>query len=71
MVPQHKDVIPREYRDGASRPGRNSTKATWWCLLKGIIPRRPRGDASLLGHNSTAAWWCLIMGIRIVKSWGS
>jgi len=25
-------------RGGASRPERNSTKATWWCLLKGIIP---------------------------------
>jgi len=33
MVPQDKDVIPREYRGGASRPGCNSTKATWWCLL--------------------------------------
>jgi len=54
VVPQRKDVIPREYRGGAS--------------CKGIIPRRPRGDASLVGHNSTTTWWCLIMRIRIVKS---
>jgi len=25
VVPQDKDVIPREYRGGASRPERNST----------------------------------------------
>jgi len=37
---------------------------------KGVILRRPRGDASLLGHNSTVLWWCLILRIRIVKSWG-
>jgi len=29
VVPRDKDVIPREYRGGASRPGRNSTKASW------------------------------------------
>jgi len=56
VVPQGQGVIPRRPRGGAS--------------CKGIIPRRPRGDASLLGHNSTATWWCLIMRIRIVKSWG-
>jgi len=27
-----KDVIPRRFRGGASRPGRNSTKGYWWCL---------------------------------------
>jgi len=34
-----------------------------------IIPRRPRGGASMLGRNSTVSWWCLILRIRIVKSW--
>ena len=69
MVPQHKDVIPRACHGGAfffqgviPRMPRGGA---------GIIPRRPRGDASLLGHNSTATWWCLIMRIRIVKSWES
>ena len=56
VVPKGQDVIPRKSRGGAS--------------CKGIIPRRPRGNASLLGHNSTATWWCLIMRIRIVRSWG-
>jgi len=32
MVPQRQDVIPRGQRGGVSRPGRNFTKATWWCL---------------------------------------
>jgi len=27
-----KDVLPRRFRSGASRPGRNSTKVSWWCL---------------------------------------
>ena len=53
VVPQHKDVIPRRPRGGAS------------CM--DIIPRRPRGGASLLGRNSTVLWWCLIVCIRIVK----
>ena len=52
VVPQHKDIIPREYRGGAS--------------CKGVIPRRPPGDASLLGRNSTTWWWCLSLHIRIV-----
>ena len=56
MVPRGQGVIPRRPRGGAS--------------CKSIIPRRPRGDASFLEHNSTATWWCLIMSIRIVKSWG-
>ena len=55
MVPPGQDVIPRRPRGGAS--------------CKGVIPRRPRGDASLLGLNSIVLWWCLIMRIRIVKSW--
>ncbi|QCD78103.1 hypothetical protein DEO72_LG1g1732 [Vigna unguiculata] len=50
------DVISRRPRGGAS--------------CKGVIPRRPRGDASLLGHNFIVSWWCLILCIRIVKSWG-
>jgi len=56
VVPQGQGVIPRRPRGGAS--------------CKGIISRRPRGDASILGHNSTTTGWCLIMNIRIVKSWG-
>ncbi|QCD96138.1 hypothetical protein DEO72_LG6g840 [Vigna unguiculata] len=28
-----KDVIPRRFRGGASRPGCSSTKASWWCLM--------------------------------------
>ena len=55
VVPQHKDVIPRKYRGGSS--------------CKGVISRRPRGDASLLGRNSTTWWWCVILRIQIVKSW--
>ena len=54
VVPHGQDVIPWRPRGGAS--------------CKGVILRRPRGDASLLGHNSTATWWCLIERIRIVKS---
>jgi len=27
-----KDVIPRRFRGGASRPGHNSMKVSWWCL---------------------------------------
>ena len=68
MVPQHKDVISREYRGGVSRPDVIPRRPRGGASCKGIIPRRPRGDASLLGHNSTATWWCLIMRIRIVKS---
>ena len=55
MVPQGQDVIPRRPHGGAS--------------CKGVIPRRPCSDASLLGLDSTVLWWCLIMHIRIVKSW--
>jgi len=40
VVPQGQDVIPRQPRGGVS--------------CKGVILRRPRGDASLLGRNSTA-----------------
>jgi len=49
--------------------GHNSTKARGGVSCKGIIPRRPRGDASLLGRNSTVSWWCLNERIQIVKFW--
>jgi len=65
VVPQHKDIIPCEYR-GDVIPRRPCGGASH----KGVISRRPRGDASLLGRNSTAWWWCLSLRIRIVKSWG-
>jgi len=55
VVPQGQHVIPRRPHCGAS--------------CKGVIPRMPHGDASLLGGNSTTWWWCLILCIRIVKSW--
>jgi len=59
VVPWRKGHNSTGGRGGASGPGRNSTEATWWCLLKGIISWRPCGDASLVGHNSTVMWWCL------------
>ena len=55
VVPQGQDVIPQRPHGGAS--------------CKGVIPRKPRGDAKLLGRNSTVSWWCLIERIQIVKSW--
>ena len=55
MVPQGQDIIPRRPCGGTS--------------CKGIILRRPHGDASLLGRNSTVSWWCLIECIQIVKFW--
>jgi len=39
VAPQGQDVIPWRSRGGTS--------------CKDVIPRRPRGDASLLGRNST------------------
>ncbi|QCE14623.1 hypothetical protein DEO72_LG11g1626 [Vigna unguiculata] len=33
VVPHDQDVIPQRFRGGASRPGCNSTKVSWWCLI--------------------------------------
>jgi len=57
VVPQGQDVIPRKPCGGAP--------------CKGVIPQRPRGDASLSGRNSTVSWWCLNKGTRIAYYWSS